>query len=119
MNNIKKIMLVVLSMTSLWSCQDVLEKEFQNPQQYEPKSDQLVSGMFTSSLIQYKFYIQDYGEYWWQLSGNGIPSYAQISHRYITTPRYTWYIDYDDVVNGNGFDDSGFNWFNEYYTKMR
>ena len=68
-------------MTSIFvfsACQDTLEEEFQNPQQYVPESDQLASGMFTNALLQYKFYIKDYGEYWWQLGGNGIPSYAQI-----------------------------------------
>lgn len=114
----KKIMLLMFSLTVLASCQDVLEEEFQNPQQYVPNPDQLASGMFTNALLQYKFYIKDYGEYWWQLSGNGMPSYAQISCRYIT-PRYSWYIDYDDVTNGNGFDQSGFNWFNDFYLRMR
>lgn len=118
MNSIKKIMLVALSMTTLWSCQDTLEEEFKNPQLYEPKQNQLVSGMFTSAILQYKFYIGDYGEMWYQMSGNGMPSYAQVTHRLITS-RYPWYIDYDDVVNGNGFDDSGFFWFNDYYVRMR
>ncbi len=114
----KKIILLMLGMITFWSCQDVLEEEFKNPQQYEPEPDQLASGMFTNALLQYKFYIKDYGEYWWMLSGNGMPSYAQISHRYIT-PRYSWLIDYDDVVNGNGFGQSGFNWFNDFYLRMR
>lgn len=114
----KNIMLLIFSMFILWSCQDVLEEEFQNPQQYEPEPDQLASGLYTSALLQYKFYIKDYGEYWWTLSGNGIPNYAQISHRYIT-PRYSWLIDYDDVTNGNGFSQSGFNWFNDFYLRMR
>ncbi|MBJ6366910.1 SusD/RagB family nutrient-binding outer membrane lipoprotein [Snuella sedimenti] len=114
----KKIMLLMFSLIVLSSCQDVLEEEFQNPQQYVPNPDQLASGMFTNALLQYKFYIKDYGEYWWQLSGNGMPSYAQISCRYIT-PRYSWFIDYDDVTNGNGFSQSGFNWFNDFYLRMR
>ncbi|MCK0156440.1 SusD/RagB family nutrient-binding outer membrane lipoprotein [Cellulophaga sp. F20128] len=114
----KRIMLLMISLIVLSSCQDTLEEEFKNPQQYVPESDQLASGMFTNALLQYKFYIKDYGEYWWQLGGNGIPSYAQISSRYIT-PRYSWFIDYDDLQNGNGFDQSGFNWFNDYYLRMR
>ncbi|MDO5979592.1 SusD/RagB family nutrient-binding outer membrane lipoprotein [Flavivirga spongiicola] len=114
----KKIILLMLSMMIFWSCQDVLEEEFQNPQQYEPEPDQLASGLFTNALLQYKFFIKDYGEYWWQLGGNGMPSYAQISSRYIT-PRYSWFIDYDDVTNGNGFSQSGFNWFNDFYLRMR
>lgn len=114
----KNIFFIIASMIVLSSCQDVLEEEFKNPQQYEPNPDQLASGMFTNSLLQYKFYIKDYGEYWWQLGGNGIPSYAQISHRYIT-PRYAWYMDYDDVKNGLGFDQSGFDWFSDYYLRMR
>lgn len=114
----KKIFLFCFSVFLLSSCQDVLEEEFENPQQYNPEDDQLASGMFTNALLQYKFYIKDYGEYWWQFSGNGIPNYSQIAHRYIT-PRYSWYIDYDDVQNGLGFDQSGFNWFNDFYLRMR
>ncbi|MDY7394310.1 SusD/RagB family nutrient-binding outer membrane lipoprotein [Aureibaculum sp. 2210JD6-5] len=114
----KKLIILVISILVFSSCQDVLEEEFKNPHQYEPNPDQLASGMFTNTLLQYKFYIKDYGELWWQLSGNGMPSYAQISTRYIT-PRYSWFIDYDDLTNGNGFSQSGFNWFNDYYLRMR
>ena len=114
----KKIIVIMLSIIFLSACQDVLEEEFRNPQQYEPEPDQLASGLFTSTLIQGKFYVKDYGEYWWQLSGNGMPSYGQISTRYIT-PRYTWFIDYDDLANGNGFSQDGFNWFNDFYLRMR
>lgn len=120
MKSIKKIMLVALSMTMLWSCQDTLEKEFENPALYKPKDEQLVYGMFTSALLEYKIYIGDYGEMYYQLNGGtGMPGYSQIAQRYITS-RYSWFADYDNLVNnGNGYPDDGFNWFSEYYTKMR
>ncbi|MCD6200255.1 MAG: SusD/RagB family nutrient-binding outer membrane lipoprotein [Bacteroidales bacterium] len=100
------------------SCQKELEEQFKNPMVYTPPSDQLAPGLFTKALTQWKFYIMDYGEYWWQFSGNGMPEYSQVASRYIT-PRYSWYTDFGDLVNGNGFDQSGFNWFNDYYTRMR
>ena len=115
----KKIVILLIPFLLLaGACQDVLKEEFKNPAVYSPSEDQLSPGLFASALTQWKFYIKDYGEWWWQLGGNGMFQYAQISTRYIT-PRYSWYSDYDDLVNGNGFDQSGFSWFNDYYTRMR
>src|SRR3546814_890791 len=75
--------------------------------------------MFTSMMYEWKIYVQDYGEWWWQMSGNGIPSYSQVAVRYIT-PRYGWYTDYDDLVNGLGLDDSAIRgFFDDYYKRMK
>src|SRR3546814_14801580 len=39
--------------------------------------------------------------------------------RYIT-PRYGWYTDYDDLVNGLGLDDSAIRgFFDDYYKRMK
>ncbi len=115
----KKIAIFLIPLFLAFSgCQDVLEEEFKNPGVFSPEEDQLAPGLFTTALTQWKFYIKDYGEWWWQLGGNGIFQYGQIATRYIT-PRYSWYSDYADLSTGNGFDQSGFNWFNDYYLRMR
>jgi hypothetical protein len=114
----KKILIIFISLFVLASCQDILEEEFKDPLKYTPDVDQVAPGLFTNAITQWKFYIKDYGEWWWQNSGYGILSYAQITCRYIT-PRYGWFIDYDDVVNGSVFNQDGFGWFNDYYTRMR
>lgn len=113
--NIKTVFLLLLI---TFSCQDVLEDEYEDPDAYG-EANGTMAGLFTAMVYQWKFYVKDYGEWYWQLSGNGLPNYSQVAHRYIT-PRYTWYVDYDDVVNGNGFDDSSVrDWFNAYYVRLK
>ncbi len=113
----KKILITILSAFMLFtSCDDRLEEEFKNPMVYSPDLEQLAPGLYTSMLTQWKFYVKDYGEWWWQNGGTGIFTYAQIANRYITS-RYGWYIDYDDL-NYMG-PDAGFGWFNDYYVRMR
>lgn len=104
---------------ALVSCQNELEDEFENPEKHNPNPEEIIPGMFTGMVYQWKYYIQDYGEWWWQLGGNGVANYCQISHRYIT-PRYSWFKDYDDLKNGNGFSDAGVRGrFNDYYTRLK
>lgn len=113
----KKIFITLFSAFLLvTSCQDVLEEEFKNPLQYSPDVENLALGMFTNAITQWKFYIKDYGEWWWQQSGYSINSYTQLTCRYIT-PRYGWFIDYDDLDYIEP--DAGFGWFNDYYVRMR
>lgn len=113
----KKILITIMTAFMLiTSCQDRLEEEFRNPMVYSPEVDNLAPGLFSSMLTQWKFYIKDYGEWWWQNGGTGIFTYAQIANRYITS-RYGWYIDYDDLSYQEP--DAGFSWFNDYYIRMR
>ncbi|MFV0590727.1 MAG: SusD/RagB family nutrient-binding outer membrane lipoprotein [Draconibacterium sp.] len=113
----KKILIIILSAFMLFSsCQDRLEEEFKNPMVYSPDLENLAPGLYTSMLTQWKFYIKDYGEWWWQNGGTGIFTYAQIANRYITS-RYGWYIDYDDLAYQEP--DAGFGWFDDYYVRMR
>lgn len=113
----KKIFITILSVFLLFgSCQDRLEEEFKNPMVYSPDLENLAPGLYTNMLTQWKFYIKDYGEWWWQNGGTGIFTYAQIANRYITS-RYGWYVDYDDLTYIEP--DAGFSWFNDYYVRMR
>lgn len=119
MRKIQYIRILMLSSVLFFaSCQDTLEDEYLNPDVYSAEGGTL-PGMFTGMIYQWKFYVKDYGEWWWQMSGNGIANYSQIAHRYITA-RYGWYIDYDDLENGNGFSDAAIrDWFNDYYVRMK
>lgn len=115
-----KILLVVFVLLGV-SCQQDLEDNYVNPESVDAKlvPEQVMSSMFANIIYQWKYFIKDYGELWWQNSGNGISQYCQINHRYITS-RYGWYSEYDDVTTGNGFDDSQMNgYFNDFYTKMK
>ena len=115
----KKIqILFILTVLILSSCQKEIKNEFVNPNTVNPPVGNETSGMFSAIMYSWKLYVQDYGEYWWQNSGNGVPAYAQIAHRYITQ-RYGWYSDYADLESGNGFDQSGISQFNDFYLKMK
>lgn len=108
-------------MAAVSSCQKDLKDQFQNPELYNPSPDQLVPGMFTSMLHQYKFYIKDYGYWYWMLNaGESITGYSQVAQRYIT-PRYGWFSDYDDLINGNGFytNQDVQTLFNDFYIRLR
>ena len=113
--------LLVLFILIFGACQEKLEENYVNPESVDANliPEQVMSSMFARMVYQWQYFIKDYGELWWQNSGNGVSQYAQINHRYITS-RYSWYSDYNDVVSGNGFDDSQLrNYFNNFYTKMR
>jgi hypothetical protein len=116
----KKIqILIVLMVLILSSCQKEIKNEFVNPNTVNPPTGSVTSGMFTSIMYQWKLYVQDYGEYWWQNSGWGVPAYAQIAHRYITQRYAANYADYADLESGNGFDQSGISQFNDFYLRMK
>src|SRR3546814_14257887 len=93
----------ILVLTTLFfSCQSELEEGFINPESTNPPKEDLFGGMFTSMMYEWKIYVEDYGEWWWQMSGNGIPSYSQVAVRSIT-PRSGWYRYYrsEGRVSGN------------------
>jgi hypothetical protein len=101
-------------------CQDQLEKDFNNPEQYEAPKDKLASGLFSSTLYSWKVYVQDYGETWWAQPLWSYIGYSQLAT--IPLPRYDYWFEYwEDVKTGNGF--SGDNqlrgYFNDMYTKMK
>lgn len=114
----KKLLLIIFAgLLTFNSCQDTLESEFKNPMVYSPDVEQRSPGLFTNALTQWKFYIKDYGEWWWQLE-NGIFLYSGLASRYISY-RYAWFEEYGDLVNGNGFTQDGISWFEDFYTRMK
>ncbi|OQP57277.1 hypothetical protein A3860_12035 [Niastella vici] len=101
----KKIFIGMIAISvALASCKKSLEKEFPNPENYD-KTGNLFAGMFTKTLYAWKLYVQDYGEWWWELQGSGamgVAAYSQIAHRYITD-RYGWFSTYDDLTGTTAF----------------
>lgn len=113
------IIIPICLLLFLAGCKKALEDSFINPDTIKPEPSTLICGLFTGIQYQWKFYVQDYAEYWYSLSGGtAIPGYSQIAQRFVT-PRYNWFQTYDDLVQGNGFGDGILvNRFNDTYAKL-
>jgi Na+/H+ antiporter NhaA len=74
----KQLILISFLALGLTACQDVLEDEYKNPETVNPPEDKAVAGMFSGMLYQWQLFVKDYGEYWWQNGGWGIPAYTQV-----------------------------------------
>ena len=61
------------------SCNDKLDKDWNNPNVYQPKPEEVVSGLFTH-LQKNRFWMKDYGEWYWYLNDwdQGIFQISQI-----------------------------------------
>jgi hypothetical protein len=110
----KKILVCLIAFSLVFSsCKKKLEDQFTNPENYG-NTGNLFAGMFSRTLYSWKLYIQDYGEWWWELAGTGsmgVAGYSQISHRYITD-RYPWFLEYDDLSGTNAFGSENQLWRN-------
>lgn len=120
--HISKLLLLAFSISMLSGCKKELEKQFNNPDVYT-KTENLFGGYFLSMLTEHKIFVQDYGEFYWQMnSGTEVPGYAQIAQRLITD-RYTWFSGFDDLSGVNGFggltDNLWNNRLNDFYTRCR
>jgi len=101
-----------------------LDKDWNNPNIYQPKPDEVVSGLFTN-LQKNRFWMKDYGEWYWYLSGwdAGIFQVSQICTYVPYTVDYCsfWADDhYGDVENfvdvaNNNIPQN----FERFYTDMR
>jgi hypothetical protein len=118
---LRYIPLIVLA-TSIAGCKKKLEEQFRNPEIYS-KTENLFGGIFLSMLGEHKIFVQDYGEFYWQLNaGTEVPGYAQLAQRLITD-RYTWFSTFDDLSGANAFggntDNLWNNRLNDFYTRAR
>lgn len=118
---LKYIFLLVL-MGSVSGCKKKLEDQFHNPEVYS-KTENLFGGTFLAMLTEHKVFIQDYGEFYWELNaGTEVPGYAQLAQRYITD-RYSWFSLFDDLSGVNSFGgntDALWNGrLNDFYTRAR
>ncbi|MBX3255845.1 MAG: SusD/RagB family nutrient-binding outer membrane lipoprotein [Chitinophagaceae bacterium] len=95
----------LLITAGLGSCQKDLEKRFYNQDQLSEGITDIVPGLFTRTISENKIFVQDYGEWYYLMSGGtSISGYAQLAQRYVTD-RYAWFAEYNDLSTGNGFDD--------------
>lgn len=113
---------LALLLSTSWGCKKELEDQFHNPDVYS-KTENLFGGIFLAMLTEHKVFVQDYGEFYWQLnSGTEVPGYAQIAQRYITD-RYAWFLNYDDLSGVNSFggltDNLWNNRLNDFYIRSR
>lgn len=118
----KYYLVFLLSVSMFAGCKKELEEQFHNPEVYD-KVENLFGGVFKTMLTEHKVFVQDYGEFYWQMnSGTEVPGYAQLAQRLITD-RYTWFSGYNDLTGANGFGGLTTNlWnsrLNDFYTRAR
>ncbi|MDR2467036.1 MAG: SusD/RagB family nutrient-binding outer membrane lipoprotein [Prevotellaceae bacterium] len=115
----KKIQALILSACLLFAgCQAELEEKFYDPEKYRAPENMIMPGMFAKVIYEWKIFIQDYGEYWWGLSGTGPAGYAQIGVRPMV---------YDAIFNNwtqqsnwnDNFQNSVGSYFNHSYERIR
>src|SRR4029079_5932016 len=113
---------LVFLISSFAGCKKQLADQFHNPE-VNSKTENLFGGIFLAMLTEHKVFVQDYGEFYWQLnSGTEVPGYAQIAQRLITD-RYAWFLNFDDITGVNGFggltNNLWNNRLNDFYTRAR
>src|SRR5690606_20298906 len=112
----------VLVAVGFASCKKDLEERFYHPDQVSEGLTDIVPALFTRTISENKIYVQDYGEWYYLLSGGtSITGYAQIANRYISY-RYDWFSSWADLTSGNGFDDfpiSGQSYFEGSYRRLK
>ncbi|MDR2145429.1 MAG: SusD/RagB family nutrient-binding outer membrane lipoprotein [Tannerella sp.] len=100
----KKLFYILLLTPFLFpACNEELDRDWNNPNVYQPKPDEVVSGLFTH-LQKNRFWLKDYGEWYWILSSwdQGLPQITQVCTYVPYTVDYcTFWADdhYGDVEN--------------------
>ncbi len=67
----KKLLLYIFIISLLLptgSCNEELDKDWSDPQVYQPAPEEVVSGLFTH-MQKTRFWLKDYGEWYWFLNG--------------------------------------------------
>lgn len=119
---ILRYFILVFVLGSVVGCKKKLEEQFHNPEVYS-KTENLFGGIFLAMLTEHKVFVQDYGEFYWQLNaGTEVPGYSQIAQRLITD-RYAWFSTFDDLSGVNSFGANTDNlWngrLNDFYSRAR
>ncbi|MFV0377531.1 MAG: SusD/RagB family nutrient-binding outer membrane lipoprotein [Mangrovibacterium sp.] len=120
----KKILIYILFIPLVFgSCTDKLDEDWQDPQVYQPKPNEVISGLFTH-MQKTRFFVEDYGEWYWFLSGwyQSFLGTSQLAEflPYNTTYSNIWadyrYGSLDDFMdNANG---NTYNRFSRLYTDL-
>lgn len=112
----------LLAATVFTSCKKDLENRFYNPDQLSEGVTDIVPGLFSQTITTNKIFVQDYGEWYYLLSGGtSITGYEQIINRFVSY-RYDWFSTYNDLTTGNGFDDfpiTSQGYFESSYTRLK
>ncbi len=117
----KNIYILFITVGLLFSaCQSQLDEQFYNPEKYEAPEESLMPGMFSKVAYQWKIFVQDYGEYWWGLGGQGVTAYSQIGVRPMIANYDAIYNNWPDL-NGSGFSEANDvrTYFNHMYERLR
>ena len=121
----KKILIYILAIPLLFgSCNEQLDKDWLDPQVYQPKPEEVVSGLFTH-MQKTRFWMKDYGEWCWFLSGwyssfvgiSQLGEFLPYSDAYISFWADWRFGDLDQFVddaNGNTY-----NKFSRFYTDLK
>lgn len=64
----KLLYILIVPLFLVGACNDELDKDWIDPQVYQPQPDEVVSGLFTH-MQKTRFWMKDYGEWYWFLSG--------------------------------------------------
>mgnify|MGYP003623518639 FL=1 len=80
MKKILYLLLIPLTLISFSSCEDDLDRLWENPNKLTPSSDDVISGLFTP-MQKTRFWIGDYGE-WYYVTGTtrSFLAYSRIIH---------------------------------------
>lgn len=121
----KRILLYILIIPLVFgsSCSDKLDEDWLDPQVYQPKPEEVISGLFTH-MQKTRFFMKDYGEWYWFLSGwyqsfmgaTQLAEFLPYSSDYINIWADYRYGDIDyfiDNANGNTY-----NRFTRLYTEL-
>jgi hypothetical protein len=99
---LKYCLLLLFGASLLSGCKKQLADEFKNPDMYT-EVENLFGGLFRSMVTEHKIFVQDYGEFYWQMNaGTEVPGYIQLAQRLITD-RYTWFSGFNDLTGATGF----------------
>ena len=123
----KKILIYVMLLVAAGlfaGCQDRLQEEFQDPEKHAPRPDQIIPGMLTQ-MLNTRFFVLDYGEWYYNLDGFGVAQSVQIAVRR-PHPSEAGYYEVWQNLDGSG------DWayyhgvgqgpsprFNRYYTDLK
>ena len=103
-----------------FSCNDELDRYWENPNVYTPEPDEVVSGLF-SHMQKTRFWQEDYGEWYWLLNYDifemiqvhALVAYSESFINHFANDAYGDLDRYVYTANGNTY--GRFNWF---YTEL-
>lgn len=95
MKKISIILLLATIMSVQFGCQDVLKKDFINPEVFSPTKN-IPAGMFAAMMSRTRTFKNDYGEFWWHADAGGMINHIQLIVRFLRSD-YGWYADINDV----------------------